>query len=168
MVVDPFTATVGLVVGGYLLVRGVLGLFKRKVVVTSAPRTVVATTEIPAQPLIVSKDIAFRRALTAVKRAVTFAKKVTTFVQNATVALSRGLTSGTESVWQYIRFVCVFSKTFLGDIVHALFSPAVARAMLARRHTRLLVVSAQVFGLLKPFLKGRPRNRDTITPVIAA
>jgi hypothetical protein len=169
MVVDPFTAAAGLVVGGYLLVRGVVRLFRRKVVIASPPPTLVATTEIPAQPLIVSKDITLRRTLAAVERAVTFAKKVTASVQKATVALSHELTNGAKSVCHRVCAVYVFSKTFLGDIVRALFSPAAARAILARQHTRLSVVSTEVLGLLKPFLKSRPRNRDSIIiPAIAA
>jgi hypothetical protein len=169
MVVAPFTATAAVVVGGYLLLRGVVRLFRRKVVITSSPPTFVERSELPAQPLITSKDIRLRRALAAVERAVTFAKKVTASVQKATVALSRELTDGAKSVCHRVCAVYVLSKTFWGDIVRALFSPAAARAILARQHTRVSVVSTEVLGLLKPFLKSRPRNRDSIViPAIAA
>lgn len=162
----PFAAAASLVAAGYVVLRGVVRLFRRKVVVTSRPPTVAATGESARLPLVASKDVVLSCSLTVVKNAATFAKKVAASVQEATVALSRGLINRAKSVWYHVRAVYISSKAFFGVIVRAVFSTDAASAILARKHTRLLVVSREVTGLLKPFLKSHPRNRDAIIPAI--
>jgi hypothetical protein len=164
MVVDPFTAAAaGVVVGGYFLVRGLVRLFRRKAVDVPHP-TGAAKSEIPMPPRVAPKKVAVSLAATAVQRGVTVALKVASSVAETAVAFSRGVTKCAKSVGHRVRAAVAFSKAFL----RALFSPASPRVILASQHTELLVVSMEVLGLLKPFLKNHPRNRDTIVPAIAA
>jgi hypothetical protein len=175
MVVDPFTAAAaGVVVGGYFLVRGLVRLFRRKTVDVPRP-TGAARSEIPIPPPVALKEVAVSPAAIDVQRPVTVALKVASSVLETVVevassvvetavALSRGVTKCAKFVRHRLRAAVACSKAFL----RAVFSPASPRVILASQHIELLVVSLEVLGLLKPFLKSHPRNRDTIVPAIAA
>jgi hypothetical protein len=164
MVVDPFTcAAAGVAVGGYFLVRELVRLFRRKALDVPHP-TAAAKSEIPMPPPVAPKELAVSPAATAVLRVVTAASKVASSVAETAVAFRSGVTKCAKSVGHRVRAAVAFSKAFL----RALFSPASPRVILASRHTELLVVSMEVLGLLKPFLKNHPRNSDTIVPAIAA